>query len=61
MCAGECGFQKHAEDALELELQAIVSYLAWLLGTELGSSAKAVCAFNHHITLQHQEMKILNQ
>lgn len=30
--------RKRALDALELELQAVVSHPAWVLGTELGSS-----------------------
>lgn len=33
-------------DALELELQAIMSCLMQVMGTELGSLAKAVQAFN---------------
>jgi hypothetical protein len=31
---------------LELELQMVVVYPAWMLGTELGSSVRAVCALN---------------
>lgn len=33
--------QKQVVDALELELQAIVSHLMGVLGSELGSSARA--------------------
>lgn len=29
------------------ELQAVVSCLMWVLGTELGSSAGTVCTLNH--------------
>lgn len=32
---------------LELELQVIVSYLTWVLGVELRSSARAVHALTH--------------
>ena len=32
---------------LELELQTDVSCLAWIMGTKLGSSARAVCNLNH--------------
>lgn len=34
-------------DALELEFQAVVSLLTRVLGNELRSSARAVCALNH--------------
>jgi hypothetical protein len=34
--------QKRALDPLELELQTVVSCPAWVLGTELVSSARAV-------------------
>lgn len=33
-------------DAMELELQAVMSPVMWVLGTELGFLAKAVFAFN---------------
>lgn len=33
--AGACGVQQGAPDYLEPESQAVVSHLAWLLGTEL--------------------------
>lgn len=33
-------------DAMELELEAIMSLLMWVLGTELIFLAKAVCASN---------------
>lgn len=39
--------QKSLSDSLELELQAVVSYLSWVLGTELGPSTKAGHALNH--------------
>lgn len=38
--------QKMVSDVLELELQIVVSCLDWMLGTELGSSSKAVCTSN---------------
>lgn len=34
-------------DPLELELQAIMSCLRWVLEVALGSSVRAVGAFNH--------------
>ena len=37
--------QRRAQDPLELELHAVVSCLTWVLGTELGSSAKVVTHF----------------
>lgn len=33
-------FQKTASDSLELELEAIVSHLTWMLKTELRSSGR---------------------
>lgn len=41
---GTVGGQKRASDPLELKLWAVVSCPALVLGTELRSSAKAVCA-----------------
>lgn len=38
--------QKTASDLLELEMQALVSLLLWMLRTELGASARAVYVFN---------------
>jgi hypothetical protein len=35
MSAGALGGQKRASDSLELELQLVMSLLAWMLGTEL--------------------------
>ena len=32
---------------LELELHAVVSHLIWVLGIELRSSGRTVCALNH--------------
>lgn len=46
LCICECRClrgQKRACDPLELELQAIVSCLTWVLGTELRPSARALC------------------
>jgi hypothetical protein len=39
--------QKRAVDALELELQAVVSHLRWVLGTKFQSLARTVLALNH--------------
>lgn len=44
MTAGAHGGQKKAADPLELEFQAVVSCLIRGIGTESGSSARAVCA-----------------
>lgn len=33
-------------DSLELELQVVLSYLTWVLGTELGSPGRTVSALN---------------
>lgn len=46
MSTGAPGVQKRAPDLLELELQEAGSSLAWLLGTECGSSAGTVHAPN---------------
>lgn len=37
MCAGALGNQEKVSDPLQLELQAIVSFLTRVPGTELGS------------------------
>lgn len=34
-------------ESMELELQAVVNWSMWALGTELGSSESAVDALNH--------------
>lgn len=36
VCSDTCRGRKRALDFLELELQGVVSYLTWVLGTELG-------------------------
>lgn len=33
--------RQHSSDALELELKVIVSYVRWVLETELGCSARS--------------------
>lgn len=38
--------QKKASGPLELELQAVLSHLIWMLGTKCRPSGKAVCALN---------------
>lgn len=38
--------QKGMLDPLELELHVVVNYLTWVLEIELGSFARARCAFN---------------
>lgn len=46
-CGGIHGGKKRALDPLELKLQVVVGNSIWFLVTELGSSAKRVCALNH--------------
>lgn len=41
------GSQMRVRDHLELELQADVKLLMWMLGTNLRYSARVVCAFTH--------------
>lgn len=45
MCVDASGDQKRVSDFLGLELQVIVSHLAWVLGTELESSGRTACNF----------------
>ena len=47
MSAGVLGVQQRAPDLLELELQVVGSCLAWILGTECGSSGTAAIGLNH--------------
>lgn len=46
MSAGAHRGEKRVLDPLELDLQATVSYPTWVLGTKLGSSAKATSTLN---------------
>ena len=46
MSADTCRGQKRASEPLELELQMVVSFLMWVLGTELKSSGQAGSALN---------------
>lgn len=50
MHTGTRGGQKRALHPQELELPAAVSHPKWVLGTELESFAKAVCAIYHQST-----------
>ena len=45
LCSGHRS-QKKISEPLELELQVVVSHPVWVLGTKLGSSARATNAFN---------------
>ena len=45
ICA--CGDRKRVWYPLELELQAVVRQLTWVLGIELGSSARATSPLEH--------------
>lgn len=44
MCVGTHGGQKGTSDSLELKLQAVVSFSAWVLGTESVSSGRIASA-----------------
>lgn len=46
MGAGSSGGQKRVSDSLELKLQGTVSFLMWVLGTELWSLPRAVHILN---------------
>lgn len=47
MCMHVCAGQKKVTNLLELELQVVVSYGIRVLGSKLGSFAKAICALNY--------------
>jgi cytochrome c1 len=47
MSAGAQRSQKRALGFLEQELQAVVSYLTWVLDPELGSSTRTANTLNH--------------
>lgn len=42
MHTGDCEGQKSESDALELEVEKILSYRIWVLGINLVSSARAI-------------------
>jgi hypothetical protein len=44
MSAGALGGQKMASDSLRLKLQVVSSHLIWVMGTELRTFGRAVCA-----------------
>lgn len=49
VCIHKCSAQgdhQRVSDPLELELEVVVSPLMWVLGTELGSSARTACILN---------------
>lgn len=48
VCALRCRCLERSEvsDPLELELQVVVNHAVWVLGTKLGSFARAVSALN---------------
>ena len=46
-CMGACGGQKRVLDPLEPKLQAVVSFLKWVLGIELGFSGRIVNVLNY--------------
>lgn len=51
MCVGIYRGQKRLLDSLELETQAAVSCLMWVLGIEPGFSVKAASVLNFHTIL----------
>lgn len=52
VCSGALGGQKHVSDLLEPKLQAVVSTRMWVLGTDLGSSARAGSILNPELSVQ---------
>jgi hypothetical protein len=48
-----CREQKKALDPLELELQSVVSFLTWVLGTELRFSVGALCSISVRFGTYH--------
>jgi hypothetical protein len=47
VCAHKCRCPQRCQIPLELRLGAVVSHLIWVLGLELRSSGRALCALNH--------------
>lgn len=48
MHVGECAQGGHrGVSSLKLELQVIVGYLMWVLGTQIKSSMRTTCALSH--------------
>lgn len=47
MSTGAFGGQERVSDALELELETVVSCYAWVLGPELRSCGRTASALNH--------------
>lgn len=56
MCVGTLRGQKKVLDPSELELLEVATYLAWMLGVELGSLGRAVIVLNHEPYLCPQEL-----
>jgi hypothetical protein len=52
VCTGAHRGQKRPSNPLELGLQALVSHPVWVLGSELGSSVRAIYALTHEPSLQ---------
>jgi hypothetical protein len=48
-------------DSQELELQAVVSHLTWVLGTKFGSSAEVVCTSEPFLQSQLSEFLQINK
>lgn len=46
VCVRAHGGQKSKLNLVELELQVVVNYPTWLIGTEAGSSGRPVSSFN---------------
>lgn len=51
--AGVLDGWKKALDPLELELQSVVSFLTWVLGTELRFSVGALCSISVRFGTYH--------
>ena len=52
--AGRCWWKPNLSDPLGLELEVIVNCLIWMLGTELGSSGRAILTVYHWAILSTQ-------
>lgn len=46
----DCRSQKKASDFLKLEVQAMMSCPVWVPGAKRGSSGRAVCTLNYHLS-----------
>lgn len=57
MCVSAGEGQRKASDPHKLELQAAVSSLTWVLGSQLGSSGRTASAINYGLSLRYFKKK----